>query len=1487
MDDENVISGLMNIDKFRSDPTELCHFMTLLQRNINRKFLEKQSSGGDKFFASLWNFLLHAGLHSNTSVRLAAYRTAGVFLLKATPYFPKQIQRTFSDMATTSTLTLDMKSSAIIASAFAFVSNFNALPYLDAFVHQNPVFHHFSNGDPIFSDHLASIIRNLGRLGIEWMTGLLHSFLQQLGYSSDRYLILSIAAVVKHAPLPLMNELLVFIREQSHVRKHLALISFLCTSIDCNFDSLDFLDIAEASMNVLENADTATTADVDSAFQILGLYSPSFSLVIEKISDSSLRLVLQNGQGEKRTEMVLNVSAFLNRPSFYLLMLPLEFLIPEAKDGVLHLTSKFKTMARMMNHSVAGEVLLDQIVAQFSSFLSRKYDDRTSACMQGLASCLPTLLRNYIHRQTVLHLISLCVFVPCQSWYHATDIVRVVKAIPVEFLKKEMKVERVLTKLLEFITNKNEKLQAAAKKCIVKMVVNTDFYRYTHMIAGMIDYHDTKSMVAYLDVLSMVLSNSSSKSRSTVHLHYVVLAVLEVLPFCDLDLTVLKTAMIFLSCFDLGFVETQTLYSCFLLATTVISASVLLLTGEHWDNGMKLSMEDDLTEMIRDDMASMNYDIISETRMDYTQFLSPFAAALKLMSALPCQMLGPDFVRSVFGVTMNVFPLDSAKLVHKHWDTFNDREKVAILRDVFPTLRYVQGYEPAAIWCALVMTLTKKRLLQELSGCRDVLHEIARWAIGHGEFVHVFFAYELLECMDIVDIKRDIAALTEGQREELKDYMDKFFPGLWGRLNHEIDSMSSMPSSSSAELLESDSPRDFSIDDEPTRSPRNDSQRDSSAVDFGPEPIVTEDEKGKESSCGPSGSVTPNDEGESDQNKKPRTRRVLYRKQRFASTPEITIQTFDQNCQQGLATFVTSVSDEEMTSTALKQSLIDDYTNPIIKTQLRYRTFTFAPDDLQKLLSHYAERGDSGGIISVLIYCLSKRIRVSVSGLVLPTDTLPQVIRYLKLVASPEMSTFLETVVNIENDTKVEMAVRCADSGQYLAQLLKLEKIKKREIMALCRAIPQMRLDENQLISLTNNLINVPDDATKHRLSLIVALVTVIIQCFSRLPPEFASALLSTFKEWTERVYDISLARWIAVFTAKTGLTDELKLFVNTCMSRIAIGSSLYLLYRQTLILRSSSFVAGDSPTLLVSYFESIYPSVFASGCRYLYHAISTVQDQQVVLFLKHNLKSLMANYHQFSQLPGLSDSVGLLLAYILSSTTRELFRRYQRSIIKHCQELVPTRNDVSFASFVACLPRLIALISDQEDQLKYLCEIGDDLLTAPLSYFLFRTYLMTLRERAGKARTPAEKENYLMDNLGIWLKKAEICDCYRLPDVIFDWEMLIYQNLGLDYLISVAWLQMHKLIKRFFPFFIALNRFIKKEAPSLGPDDKTSIDVRLGDFALMDRTRAHSLALLLCRSGQYSTEMLDLAMFDCDCPESEAIISSNPAFEDMLSSIQ
>jgi hypothetical protein len=242
---------------------------------ITRTLFEIESTLNSSTFAGLppenrtsvlrdfWRFFLFSAAHPSSNVRIAAYQATGSFLLKLTPYFASEIHATFGEQSTETTIAI--QSSAIIASAFAYISKTISLPLLEEFLDSTPVYHHFSLSDTIFSEHLSSIISNLGPLGIEWFSTLLNSLLLTLNESSNHSMLRAISAIVKHHPAELMTEILDLGKSRGIPGYYLSLVSFILSSQRFPVAAVNFSAFAQRSLAVLSDPGGASITERDSS----------------------------------------------------------------------------------------------------------------------------------------------------------------------------------------------------------------------------------------------------------------------------------------------------------------------------------------------------------------------------------------------------------------------------------------------------------------------------------------------------------------------------------------------------------------------------------------------------------------------------------------------------------------------------------------------------------------------------------------------------------------------------------------------------------------------------------------------------------------------------------------------------------------------------------------------------------------------------------------------------------------------------------------------------------------------------------------------------------------------------------------------------------------------------------------------------------------------------------------------------------------------
>ena len=171
------------------------------------------------------------------------------------------------------------------------------------------------------------------------------------------------------------------------------------------------------------------------------------------------------------------------------------------------------------------------------------------------------------------------------------------------------------------------------------------------------------------------------------------------------------------------------------------------------------------------------------------------------------------------------------------------------------------------------------------------------------------------------------------------------------------------------------------------------------------------------------------------------------------------------------------------------------------------------------------------------------------------------------------------------------------------------------------------------------------------------------------------------------------------------------------------------------------------------------------------------------------------------------------------------------------------------------------------------------------MSLSLFNVYIMSVSERLSKCPDDKSKDDFLIDTIEKWKATCGVCDCMAMPDVVFEWERLIYQKMGPQRMFSYV-IFIYKYTERFFPFFVGFVKFVRTVLMKNIMSNEQDVEDFLKTFAVMGRCRSQSLAFLLTNDRKYTKVALSLAVFDKDCPESEAIINSDPKLLELLASL-
>jgi hypothetical protein len=158
---EAALEGSVDVD--------LNMFLYRFRRELNAAhFKECPESQRLQTFRQVWKFLLTAAGNTSSNIRLAAGRATGSFLTRIVPHFPDLMHKSFTEVVRLTTFA--PKSSAVIASSFAFLSSFVAPPFVARSLATDAILDHFASPDPTFAERLPEVISRLRYLGVDWPT---------------------------------------------------------------------------------------------------------------------------------------------------------------------------------------------------------------------------------------------------------------------------------------------------------------------------------------------------------------------------------------------------------------------------------------------------------------------------------------------------------------------------------------------------------------------------------------------------------------------------------------------------------------------------------------------------------------------------------------------------------------------------------------------------------------------------------------------------------------------------------------------------------------------------------------------------------------------------------------------------------------------------------------------------------------------------------------------------------------------------------------------------------------------------------------------------------------------------------------------------------------------------------------------------------------------------------------------------------------------
>lgn len=705
-------------------------------------------------FMNIFDILFGLSLHETTSIKLESSRAMSIFLSRLLPFYNELLQKSFSRVIE------DLKiRTPLVPASFAFMSKHVSQPLLLQYINITPIVDQFQVNDACF----PFIIDNMGQLGTGFLQYLLKKLITQLNTDPNRHLIRSIGSVIKHSPTIFLPQVLNL--------DFLTLFAYIFLNIEFDHSKFDLSHVVDLIKKTLEST-TSSPLVRDCAFQILSTLSPivTISSEDEKLIDVTFC----------ETKITLDPQKNLDRPPFYLLPLPLQYLQPKENESVLSLSSKFKTIAKTANDKNIPEVL-----SIFKKYLNLEYSEVVSSAIIGFSSQpkrlnSPELVNNVIYKKSV-------------SWFHSIDILRVIKSFNILNT-------HTLNLLYEYIVSGNVRLSDEAIEAVKSLTTSENCEMIENFFSQKVDFFDMNIFERILTTLVEISDKTAVKS----YLNFLSKILLEFISIHKENVELLSLIFNFLSHRDLSFATANLLSSPCKISMAICEAYLASIYGDTQDaesnfsnslnsdkNSSKNQAKNSNVAQVsidfksylsqaKKDVLSKSFDIINEDK-SYSVFYPQFSAVVNFIFSLPIFVIGVSKAIDLSSKIFTFFPKLCSEFYERNWGNIDESYKNNIMQVLFMKLQFIADHETIAIWCRIALKtqqIFKKpqisKTIQSLNfTCATLLTPNLmdmKSAADFSAYLFISIAEQHKKNMQIF-----VSNLNEGQKIEFKGELVKLF----------------------------------------------------------------------------------------------------------------------------------------------------------------------------------------------------------------------------------------------------------------------------------------------------------------------------------------------------------------------------------------------------------------------------------------------------------------------------------------------------------------------------------------------------------------------------------------------------------------------------------------------------------------------------------------------------------------------------------------
>ncbi|EAY01087.1 hypothetical protein TVAG_484610 [Trichomonas vaginalis G3] len=515
---------------------------------------------------------------------------------------------------------------------------------------------------------------------------------------------------------------------------------------------------------------------------------------------------------------------------------------------------------------------------------------------------------------------------------------------------------------------------------------------------------------------------------------------------------------------------------------------------------------------------------------------------------------------------------------------------------------------------------------------------------------------------------------------------------------------------------------------------------------------------------------------------------------------------------------------------------------------------------LQEMLKTYVASKSMNGLISLINYAKRRNRIILFKDVEIPLLMINSVLNYAMQVKSKELPILANRFKHLNG--LIGETCFMINPEDFVNDFFQTPKPPSKKIMEFLTFVQRSYSYFNQEV-LKTAVVHILDTCKNmKRMKIGLHLVRAIMGAMSNLPLEFLLTITALMIQNKEFLDGYETARICYMISQKMTVNKKVCEIYDSVIDKIKPSFPAHILIRLSMLSEQTS---SKSFSQLIDLCENNiqasnvnFPSLTIMSLRLMIQLLKVKETNHTHNLIEKQMPFLISLIQKNWKNPSFCDILGEIVSFVMS---RNSLSNVSDLIVKSITQIVPPSSYASYQIYAQILPKAV--------RRRFLLPPTKPPNVAP-PFSIFKVDMGCLCEQIElNYKDYDSKYAFIMDRVTTWLQSTKDTDCYSMSFVVFEWQSLIQKYLTSQDVVSTVCFQFHKFIPRFFPLFVAMAIFMRKEAKS-GKDISGTLEM----IESVVITRPHKEAVKLINVPGKMGIALKLASFSSDCEEADNLIS-------------